>query len=329
MIFLGIDGGGSSCKALAVDSAGAVVFEGRGGPTNWRSTPREDFCANLWNALEGCPEPDAIGACFAGVLGPADQEAIWEILGRKYDTVITVAADYEAAFRSCPPGTSACIIAGTGSVVVSAHGVAGGGGALLGDVGSAFDLVRLGLQRLVYEGRNEGGNALPSPSPQEGEVRERSERGGGTRDLPPSPSLHSGTPPCKQGGELGHLAQILRERFGTLARAELTFAILNTKSPQAELASMIHAFGCDVAESSALQEIVIQRFRTLLETAYRIAPPTHIGLCGGVWDAHPIFVELMERLTRDLPGSAARVTIGKPDVPPVMGAVRLAQQFMQ
>lgn len=286
MIFLGIDGGGSSCKALAVSSTGEVVFEGRGGPTNWRSTPREDFCANLWNALEGCPEPDAIGACFAGVLGPADQEAIWEILGRKYDTVITVAPDYEAAFRSCPPGTSACIIAGTGSVVVSERGVAGGGGALLGDVGSAFDLVRLGLQRLVYEGRKAEDHGV-------------------------------------------HLAQILRERFGTLDRAELTFAILNTQSPQAELASMIRAFGCDVAENNALQDIVMQRFKTLLDTACRIAPPAHIGLCGGVWDAHPIFLELMHRLTKDLTGPAGRVTIGKPDVPPVMGAVRLAQQFMQ
>ena len=48
---------------------------------------------------------------------------------------------------------------------------------------------------------------VDSPSPREGEVRERSERGGGEfraeaqRTLrPPSPSFHSGTPPCKQGG---------------------------------------------------------------------------------------------------------------------------------
>ena len=78
-----------------------------------------------------------------------------------------------------------------------------------------------------------------SPSPREGEVREQSERGGGrnsspclqgevaaerseddgggpghnSQNRPPSPSLHSGTPPCEQGGEFpspGNLEKVPR-----------------------------------------------------------------------------------------------------------------------
>jgi len=427
-IFLGIDGGGTSCKALCCDEHGVVLWEGRGGPTNWTTTPRETFIFHLEECLAGCPSPDAIAGCFAGILGPEDSFEVESLLISLYPQARVVAeADYCAAFFSCSPGTDACIIAGTGSVVVSRSAdhwlVGGGGGALLGDVGSAFDLVRLGVRKLVYEGLTaqatspfgrgrsglsesdsdlsarpgEGignsGYPLPNPLPEgegaisgvhnssppegevpryeaegvsnfegitpppsshsasltqshllpkeedlhiqspslgEGEVRGLRGQGAGSVESTEPSSVHPPHPsplPLGSGGSLPHLAAALKAKFGTLERGPLTRAIYACASPQAELGGMIGVLGQDVAESEELQHEVNEHFRPLLETACRLTTAREIGLVGGVWDAHPIFLDLITDLTKVLNVPYENVTISKTDASPAMGAVRLAMKL--
>ena len=38
-LFLGIDGGGTGCRAAVCDGAGRILGEGRGGPSNIASDP--------------------------------------------------------------------------------------------------------------------------------------------------------------------------------------------------------------------------------------------------------------------------------------------------
>jgi N-acetylglucosamine kinase-like BadF-type ATPase len=102
---------------------------------------------NLTHALRGCPTPDYVCGCFAGLLTKGDAERAAELLREFYPQAkISTQPDYAAAYFASEPGTDLCVIAGTGSLVCSWDGSqmvkSGGRGYILGDEGSAFQYGR-------------------------------------------------------------------------------------------------------------------------------------------------------------------------------------------
>ena len=165
MIVLALDCGGSTCRARFVDTAGAILHEGKSGPANWSSTPRQSLLSHLREAVEGGPKPDFALACMAGLLTNRQKaeasDALAEISGAPRAMAVP---DYVASLASCDDPNAVCVVSGTGSLVCSfdeSHQVvkSGGGGPLLGDWGSGYWAGRTALGRFLFPREH----AAPSP----------------------------------------------------------------------------------------------------------------------------------------------------------------------
>lgn len=140
---LGIDGGGTGCRAAVCDAEGRILGEGRAGPANIASDPDGALASVLDAARAALPEGVAIGSLHA-------------VLGMAGANVAACAARLRAAlpFASARVETDAAIAVkgalrdrdgvvaaiGTGSVFASQRGGVlhqiGGWGLVLGDEGS-------------------------------------------------------------------------------------------------------------------------------------------------------------------------------------------------
>ena len=164
-LFLGLDGGGTKCRARVIDPKGGVVFEAVGGPANFATTPREIFVKSLREALAQAPRVQSACLCLAGILTDLDKKEVADHASSFLQSeTIDVRPDFHAAVAACPSSTDACVILGTGSLVASLRGTeivkSGGGGYLLGDDGSAFSLGRAGLRNLYLNDEPLAGQAL-------------------------------------------------------------------------------------------------------------------------------------------------------------------------
>src|SRR2546421_6381610 len=169
-LFLGLDCGGSSTRALVQDSEGNTVFRGEAGPANLSTTPNDELQANLSKALLNAPQPNFACACFAGLATEDDRQRATNILAQLFPkATLRIERDYPAAFAASPEGTDVCVIAGTGSLVCSRaqnpnaesspnaerrmpnaeFEKSGGNGYVLGDDGSAFQYGRALLRHHI------------------------------------------------------------------------------------------------------------------------------------------------------------------------------------
>ncbi len=143
--YLGLDCGGSTTRALVIDDRGREVFRGKSGPANIASTPVSSIQKHLSEALYGCPEVDAAVGCFAGILTAENQSFATGLIRNVLPACQAIRAwpDYAAALEAAGH-VDALVISGTGFKVCwwgsGEIQSAGGGGPLLGDVGSAFSL---------------------------------------------------------------------------------------------------------------------------------------------------------------------------------------------
>jgi glucosamine kinase len=153
-VFLGLDAGGSSTRARAVQR-GVLVFEGVGGPGNPLMAGPKTIRASYQAALDGCPSATRVAACVSGGGGEAERAQIADLLAHRFpDASVHVVPDYIAAFLAASPARDLCIVAGTGSVVCSratdgSFLVSGGRGWILGDHGGAARLGRAALEHYV------------------------------------------------------------------------------------------------------------------------------------------------------------------------------------
>ncbi|GAB3485143.1 N-acetylglucosamine kinase [Amycolatopsis cihanbeyliensis] len=152
---VGVDTGGTSTRALAVDAGGQVLGRGQSGGGNPNSHPPEQAAAHLAEAIGSAladVHPAHTMACTIGMAGTSkvlsdpDVAAVfqrtWEGLG--LGCRVHLVTDAEAAYAAAtsrPDGT--VLIAGTGSIAgrIRTRSLAttvGGYGWLLGDEGSAF-----------------------------------------------------------------------------------------------------------------------------------------------------------------------------------------------
>lgn len=158
-LFLGVDGGQSSTKAVIGDAAGKVLGRGRAGPCNHasksegRSKLRTAVSAVVDDALDVAGLPVATefkAACFGMSGGPADKRDLIAQIVRA--DAIRVFDDAEVALEGAVQGgAGAIVIAGTGSIALAKDAAGttvrcGGWGYLFGDEGGAFSIVRKAVQ---------------------------------------------------------------------------------------------------------------------------------------------------------------------------------------
>ncbi|WP_020669897.1 N-acetylglucosamine kinase [Amycolatopsis nigrescens] len=151
---VGVDAGGTSTRALAVDSTGAVLGSAHAGGANPNSHPPEVAAGRIadaiGSALSGL-DPGRTLACVVGMAGVSKltDPAIAAVFDRAWaglrlGCAVRTATDAEVAFASAtsaPDGT--VLVAGTGSIAGRIRkrrlvSTTGGYGWLLGDEGSAF-----------------------------------------------------------------------------------------------------------------------------------------------------------------------------------------------
>lgn len=159
-LFLGVDGGQSSTKALIGDATGSVLGEGSGGPCNHAGTAEGRM--KLIRAVTECVANacEAAGldsahvhfraACFGMSGGPEDKQTILaEILSTDQ---LVVTHDAMIALAGATAGSAGVItIAGTGSIAFGRNAAgrtarAGGWGYAFGDEGGGFDITRQALR---------------------------------------------------------------------------------------------------------------------------------------------------------------------------------------
>ncbi|GAA3026398.1 N-acetylglucosamine kinase [Actinokineospora globicatena] len=158
-VALGVDIGGSTTRALAVDASGAVVGRGVAGGGNPNTNGPAAAAGQLLTAVNAALGGSEVAACVIGMAGSsalldpavaAEFDVVFELL---HPRVVT---DAEVAFAS---GTSAAagtvLISGTGSIAGRIAGrelvaTYGGFGWLLGDEGSAFWIGREAVRHTLY-----------------------------------------------------------------------------------------------------------------------------------------------------------------------------------
>lgn len=180
-LYLGIDGGGTTTRAVVVDASGAVLGEGAAGPANYHNVGIASTSSALHLAAKrawqsaGLPFAPA-EACFAGVAGVkasidiARLTSAAESAGLAPADAITVANDLHNALTGGLAGRPGiALIAGTGTncLGIDESGntfMCGGWGWLLDDEGGAMGLALEGLRAAVRsaDGRAPATALLPA-----------------------------------------------------------------------------------------------------------------------------------------------------------------------
>jgi N-acetylglucosamine kinase-like BadF-type ATPase len=163
-LFLGVDGGQSSTKALIGDASGRVLGRGTAGPCNHVSgdAARDKFLRTIGECMSSARADAGLGtdarfraACFGMSGGPEDKVALLKQVVDAEQWLVT--HDGMIALSGALSGADGIVaIAGTGSIVFGRNGSrtmrAGGWGYVFGDEGGAFWIVRQALRAaLRYE----------------------------------------------------------------------------------------------------------------------------------------------------------------------------------
>src|SRR5579871_701178 len=170
-LFLGVDGGGTRCRARLEAEDGGVLGHGLSGPASMRfgfEATRESIMSATRQALAeaGLPE-SALGSVYAGIglagTGQLGARAALEAWRHPFAGAWFEGDGYMAYLGAFNGGDGGIVIAGTGSIGVTfrEHTVrVGGYGFPVSDEGSGADI---GLNALRYALRTLDGRAEPSP----------------------------------------------------------------------------------------------------------------------------------------------------------------------
>jgi N-acetylglucosamine kinase-like BadF-type ATPase len=165
-LFLGVDGGKSSTKALIGDENGRVLGAGIGGPCNHvgEAEGRERLARAVMESVAlACGQAGIDSshvqfeaACFGMSGGPADKQEILAEILRVHKLIVT--HDMLTALLGATGGDPGVAVnAGTGSFAFGRNASgetarAGGWGFVFGDEGSGFDIARQALRAILrYE----------------------------------------------------------------------------------------------------------------------------------------------------------------------------------
>jgi N-acetylglucosamine kinase-like BadF-type ATPase len=160
-IFLGIDGGGSGTRVLAIDSAGAVIGRGAAGPSNPNQVGWDGVARAIREAVAASGAAGPFAGVHAGIAGVASPEARAKVcsiladLGIGAPGVASAGHDLEIALAGALSGRPGIVlVAGTGSACFgrNARGDAwqsGGWGPVLDDAGSGYWLGMRGIMTAI------------------------------------------------------------------------------------------------------------------------------------------------------------------------------------
>ncbi|HEX6800574.1 MAG TPA: BadF/BadG/BcrA/BcrD ATPase family protein [Ktedonobacterales bacterium] len=169
-LFLGVDGGGTSTRAVLVDTSGEVRGRGAASSANQEVIGRDAAVAAVHAAVHaalaeaGAELPvRAAWVGLAGVDSPADAEALRPALAPLADH-LRVSNDAELLVGALPGGVGVALIAGTGSIALGRNAAgettrAGGWGHIFGDEGSGY---ALGVAALRAAARAADGRGEPT-----------------------------------------------------------------------------------------------------------------------------------------------------------------------
>lgn len=177
-LFLGVDGGGTSTVAWLATAPDQIIGRARAGPSNSKAVGFESARAALAEAIAGAfadagteARPAAV-ACLglAGFDRPDDRAvlSVWSSEAGWADRLVTVNDGDLVVAAGTPEGHGVGVIAGTGSIAVGRTrdgrtARAGGWGYLMGDEGSAYDVVRNALKLVMH--RVDGREPAPTDDP--------------------------------------------------------------------------------------------------------------------------------------------------------------------
>jgi len=153
--YLGIDGGGSTTRAVLADARGEAVATARAGSLNYRAAGIETARESLQSIVQQIAQP--VRAAFIGnaaLAGPAPENELRALCeGILEPEFLAMDSDLFIALEAMgTQGPCAVAIAGTGSMAAGRAGAdmpivhTGGWGWLLGDEGSGFYIAREGLR---------------------------------------------------------------------------------------------------------------------------------------------------------------------------------------
>ncbi len=170
-LFLGVDGGGSRCRARLETEDGAILGQGLAGPASMRfgfETARDAILSATQQCLDQASlGQDVLSRIYAGIgLAGTGQRGAREALEawrHPFARAWFEGDGYTALLGAFSGGEGGVVIAGTGSIGITfeAHTIrVGGYGFPVSDEGSGADL---GLNALRFALRTLDGRADPSP----------------------------------------------------------------------------------------------------------------------------------------------------------------------
>lgn len=292
-IYLGLDCGGSSSRAMALDQEGHVIHQGQAGSANLVSTPERRLRSNLLQATRACPTADFICGCFAGLMTEDDRRRAEGYLAALFPGAsVHAEPDYAAAFSACEEGTDICVIAGTGSLVCSrvdgAMVKSGGRGYLLGDEGSGYQFGRLALLEFLRNPAEASDNLREAVAKQFDSLQEN----------------------------------VIVSRLYQLHSPQSTLAKLAKSLSQDAKEGRTYALDAIVQLMGPLADVVTAH----VGRHFSGAKSLKITLAGGLWQNAPHFRDAISReLEEKLP--TMNLDIHRIVKPPVFGAVMLAKEM--
>ncbi len=155
-VLVGVDGGGTHTRALAVTGEGRLVGEGRSGPCNHQTVGIDGAVAAVMQAVRQATagsRPDAVGACLAGVDLPEHAEMLHDRLAEALSCHVHVDNDIVAPLWAAPGDSIGVVASGTGAAIALRK--RGETGRLLalndytGPQGGAGDIATLALREAI------------------------------------------------------------------------------------------------------------------------------------------------------------------------------------
>lgn len=303
--WLGIDGGGTNCRAAIVDRQGSVVGEGKTDAANFLRVGLDNAVRHIEQAVrEACDRagirPEQIRAACIGLAGVSHPEhhrrmleAIKGVLPIPEIALETDARVALAGATGNEPGV--VIIAGTGSIAcgINARGRfarAGGWGPTMGDEGSGSYIGRRALEAVVmaYDYRGEPTSMMDPVL-----------RHFGVSSPPELPPVIYDSP----AEVMGKIAQLSR-------------IVVEAAQHQDKVARQI--LGDAAVELAKAALAVIEQLRMETET-FRIA------YVGGVFEAGEL---ILAPLREEIVKVAPMAVVAPPLEPPVIGATRMAKALV-
>ncbi len=172
-LILGVDGGGTSTVARLADAAGTVLGQGIAGASNPKAIGFDAAFAALETAIDeafsaaSLTRSPVAAACLglAGFAQAEDRQRLlaWSDRIKLTNHLLPVSDGALVLAAGTPDGWGVAVIAGTGSIAVGADSAgqtarSGGWGYLMGDEGSAYNVVLAALRRCARraDGREPG-----------------------------------------------------------------------------------------------------------------------------------------------------------------------------